>query len=48
MITDWSLEISILIPYPTKLKLIVRGKIDILVITETKTDSTFSINQFVI
>ena len=28
------------------LKLIIQGKIDILVITETKTDSTFPLNQF--
>ena len=28
------------------LKLITQGKIDILVITETKTDSTFPLNQF--
>ena len=28
------------------LKLILQGKIDILVITETKTDSTFPLNQF--
>ena len=30
------------------LKLIIQGKIDILVITETKTDSTFPLNQFAI
>ena len=30
------------------LKLIIQGKIDILVIAETKTDSTFSLNQFAI
>ena len=30
------------------LKLIIQGKTDILVITETKTDSTFPLNQFVI
>ena len=30
------------------LKLITQGKIDILVITETKTDSTFPLNQFAI
>ena len=30
------------------LKLILQGKIDILVITETKTDSTFPLNQFAI
>ena len=30
------------------LKLITQGKIDILVITETKTDSTFPLNQFTI
>ena len=30
------------------LKLIIKGKIDILVITETKTDSTFPLNQFTI
>ena len=30
------------------LKLIIQGKIGILVITETKTDSTFPLNQFVI
>ena len=29
-------------------KLIIRGKIDIFVITETKTDSTFPLNQFAI
>ena len=28
------------------LKMIIQGKIDILVITETKTDSTFPLNQF--
>ena len=31
-----------------KLKLIIQGKIDILVITETKADSTFPLNQFAI
>ena len=31
-----------------KLKLIIQGKIDILVITETKTVSTFQLNQFAI
>ena len=30
------------------LKLIIQGKTDILVITETKTDSTFTLNQFAI
>ena len=30
------------------LKLIIQDKTDILVITETKTDSTFSLNQFAI
>ena len=30
------------------LKLIIQGRIDILVITETKTDSTFPLNQFAI
>ena len=30
------------------LKLIIQGKIGILVITETKTDLTFPLNQFVI
>ena len=30
------------------LKLIIQGRIDILVITETKTDSTFPLNQFTI
>ena len=30
------------------LKMIMQAKIDILVITETKTDSTFSLNQFAI
>ena len=30
------------------LKFITQGKIDILVITETKTDSTFPLNQFAI
>ena len=30
------------------LKFIIQGKIDILVITETKTDSTFPLNQFAI
>ena len=30
------------------LKLIIQGKIDMLVITETKTDSTFPLNQFLI
>ena len=30
------------------LKLIIQGKIDILVITETKADSTFPLNQFAI
>ena len=31
-----------------KLKLIIQGKIDILVITETKADSNFPLNQFAI
>ena len=31
-----------------KLKLIIQGKIDILVITKNKTDSTFPLNQFTI
>ena len=30
------------------LKLTIQGKVDILVITETKTDSTFPLNQFAI
>ena len=45
------MEISILIPYLTNLttlKLIIQGKIDMLVITETKKVSTFPLNQFAI
>ena len=30
------------------LKLIIQGKVDVLVITENKTDSTFPVNQFIL
>ena len=45
------MEISIIIPYltnSTNKKSIIQGKTDILLIAETKTDSTFPLNQFAI